>query len=115
MAKKILNSVNVTKLDIINAESSQSFKKAVGQPAIAIKGAALIEEPDRETGEEKKFAYIFAEDGAVYGGNSATIYRSVENLIELIEDDETKHYGFTVASAPTANGREFLSLRIKEL
>lgn len=113
MAKKILDSINVTKLDIINAESSQSFKAAVGKD-IPVKGVALIEEPDRETGEAKHYAYIFADDGAVYGGNSATIYRSAENLIELMGDDENKKYSFTVASAPTASGREFLSLRIHE-
>lgn len=114
MAKTIINAINVSKLDIINAESSQSFKKAVGAE-IVINGAALIAEPDRETGEEKRYAYIFADDGAVYGGNSATIYRSVENLIDLMAEDDKTKYSFTVASAPTANGREFLSLRIKAL
>lgn len=111
--KKILESINVTKLDIINAESSQSFKAAVGKD-IPVKGVALIEEPDRETGEAKRYAYIFAESGEVFGGNSATVYRSAENLIELMQDDDKKHYAFTVVSAPTASGREFLSLRIKE-
>ena len=111
--KKTLSAVNVTKLDITNAESSQSFKALLGQPATTIKGAAIIEEADRETGEAKQYAYIFADDGAVFGGNSATVRRQVENLIDLMQDDEddTK-YGFTVTSAPTANGREFLSLRI---
>ena len=114
MAKKVLESINVTKLDIINAESSQSFKKAVGEAPIKIKGAALIEEPDRETGEEKQYAYVFTED-AVYGGNSATIYRAVENLIELMEEQPEAKFAFTVNSAPTANGREFLTLNLKEL
>ena len=113
MAKTIIDAVNVSKLDIINAESSQSFKAAVGKDT-PVKGVALIEEPDRETGEAKRYAYIFAESGEVYGGNSATVYRSAENLIELIKDD-AKKYAFTVVSAPTASGREFLSLRIREV
>lgn len=112
--KNTIAKVNVSELDIINAESSQSFKKAVGED-IKVKGAALIEEADRETGELKNYAYIFADNGAVYGGNSATIYRSTEALIALMEKDPKKHYAFTVASAPTANGREFLSLRLKEV
>lgn len=114
MAKTIIDAVNVSKLDIINAESSQSFKAAVGKDT-PVKGVALIEEPDRETGEAKRYAYIFAENGEVYGGNSATVYRSAENLIELIKDDDAKKYAFTVVSAPTASGREFLSLRIHEV
>ena len=112
--KNTIAKVNVTELDIINAESSQSFRKAVGVD-VKVKGAALIEEPDRETGELKQYAYIFADDGAVYGGNSATVYRSVEALIALMEKEPKKHYAFTVASAPTASGREFLSLRLKEV
>lgn len=112
--KTIINSINVTKLDIINAESSQSFKTAVGKD-IPVKGVALIEEPDRETGEAKRYAYIFAESGEVFGGNSATIYRSAENLIDLMGDGDGTQYAFTVVSAPTASGREFLSLRIHEV
>ena len=112
--KTTIAKVNVSELDIINAESSQSFRKAAGVD-VKVKGAALIEEPDRETGEQKQYAYIFAEDGAVYGGNSATVYRSVEALIGLMEKEPKKHYAFTVVSAPTASGREFLSLRLKEV
>ena len=112
--KTTIAKVNVSELDIINAESSQSFKKAVGVD-VKVKGAALIDEPDRETGEIKHYAYIFADDGAVYGGNSATVYRSVEALIKLIEAEPKKHFAFTVVSAPTASGREFLSLRLKEV
>ena len=111
--KTILSSINVTKLDILNAEASQSFKALVDSKAV-VKGAALIEEPSRETGEAVKYAYIFAEDGNVYGGNSATIYRSVDGLIDLMSDDPDAKYSISVVSAPTANGREFLSLRIKQ-
>lgn len=114
MAKTIIEAVNVSKLDIINAESSQSFKAVVGK-SVLVKGVALIEEPDRETGEAVKYSYIFAESGEVFGGNSATIYRSAESLIQLMKEDPEKKYAFTVVSAPTASGREFLSLRIAEV
>ena len=70
MAKKIINSINVTKLDVINAESSESFKKAIGKE-IPVGGVAIIEDADRETGEARNYAYIFAKDGGVYGGNGA--------------------------------------------
>ena len=111
MAKKVINSINVTKLDIINAESSESFKKAIGT-SIPVGGVAIIEDADRETGEPRNYAYIFAKDGNVYGGNSATISRGCEMLIEVMSDEPTKDYSVNVVSAPTASGREFLSLRV---
>lgn len=111
MAKKIINSINVTKLDIINAESSESFKKAIGN-SIPVGGVAIIEDADRETGEPRNYAYIFAKDGNVYGGNSATICRACEMLIEAMNDEPSKDYNVNVVSAPTASGREFLSLRV---
>lgn len=111
MAKKIINSINVTKLDVINAESSESFKKAIGKE-IPVGGVAIIEDADRETGEARNYAYIFAKDGGVYGGNSATITRACDMLIDAMTEEPNKEYSVNVVSAPTASGREFLSLRV---
>lgn len=111
MAKKIIKSINVTKLDIINAESSESFKKVIGQP-IPVSGVAIIEDEDRETHEPRNYAYIFAKDGEVYGGNSATITRACDMLIDTMSEEPNNNYTVNVVSAPTASGREFLSLRV---
>lgn len=113
--KTIITKTNsISKLDIINAESSKSFRELAGKEPVEVKGAAIIEDVNKD-GEVGQFAYVFCDGGRVYGGNSATIRRSVEGLIDLIGDDETKKYGVAVDSQPTANGREFLSLRVVEL
>lgn len=113
MAKQIIKSYGVGKLEIINAENSRSFRDLKGT-TVEITGAALITDVNK-AGETVDFAYIFAADGAVYGGNSATIYRAVEGLIDLLEDEDGKTYCATVDGRQATSGREFLSLRISEL
>lgn len=110
--KNIKESYNVTKLDIINAETSLPFRELKGQ-TVAVKAAALVE--DEKDGELDLYAYIFAEDGAVYGGNSDTIRRAVSSLIDLMADEEGKQYGASVIGRQSASGREFLTLHISEI
>lgn len=114
--KTILNKTsNITKLDIINAEASQSFRElASATSPVEVKGAAIIEDVNKD-GEVGQFAYVFCENGRVYGGNSATVRRSVEGLIDVIEDDPAIKYGVSIDSRPTASGREFLSLIVTAL
>lgn len=115
MAKKILSQTDtITKLDIINSEASKSFRELVGADPVPVKGAALIEDANKD-GVITQFAYVFCNDGVVFGGNSATIYRGVDGLIDLMGDDPEAKYAITVDERPTASGREFLSLRIVEL
>lgn len=105
---------NLSKIDLINAETSIAFKTLKGKSeAIKIKSCAIVRDVDRETGELRNFSYIFAEDGTVYGGNSESIERSSEQLIDLLDDGES--VGFTVRANTTNAGREFLSLNIVAL
>ncbi len=113
MAKTIIKAHGVGKLEIINAENSRSFKDLKGQ-TVELKGAALITDVAKN-GETVDFAYLFAEDGAVYGGNSSAIYRSVEGLIDLMDEDDSKVYAATVDGRTATSGREFLSLRVSEV
>lgn len=113
MAKQLIKSHGVGKLEIINAENSRSFRDLKGT-TVEVTGAALITDTNK-AGETVDFAYLFAKDGAVYGGNSATIYRAIEGLIDLMEEDADKHYTATVDGRQATSGREFLSLRVGEL
>lgn len=107
--KKIIKATStVSKLDIINAEASKSFK-SLPADGVTIKGVALVEDINNE-GEVGQFAYIFTPDGIVYGGNSATIYRACEGLIDLMNEDEGTEYHAIVNKTPTNGGREFLTL-----
>ena len=110
MAKRIINSVNVTKIDILNAEASSPFKDLIGKTA-EVSGAAIVEDTksDGTTGE---YAYVFTKDGYVYGGNSASVHRIVDGLIEIMTEEPNANFTVTVESRPTSSGREFLTMRI---
>ena len=111
MAKKILNSCNVTKLDLINSEASKAFKD---MPAGAeVRGAAIVEEIDEETGEAKRYSYLYTDSG-VYAGISASIRRGIEEFIDLMADEPDKTYKATVEKRPSASGREFFAIYFAE-
>lgn len=107
MAKKILGMVNVTKLDVVNSESSLAFKEMPeGTP---IKGAAIVEDEGRE------YSYLYAEDGTVYAGNSATVKRGVEGLIDLLTEEPNKKYAATLLRRESNNGKEFYTIKFNEV
>ena len=109
--KKIIKSTDtITKLDIINAEASQSFKDLPAD-GVDVHGVALVEDVNKD-GEIGQFAYVFTPYGEVYGGNSATIYRACDGLIDLMTDEPEGAFRVKVNSRPTAGGREFLTLTI---
>ena len=108
--KEIKNSYGVTKVDIINAEASKGYKELVGRVEI-VRGAAIINEPD-ENGVVNTFAYIFTESGEVYGGNSATVARTVDSIIDLLSDEDGNKYGVTVDARESDNERTFFTLRV---
>lgn len=113
MAKQIIKAHGVGKLEIVNAENSRSFRDLKGK-TVELSGAALIVDTNK-AGEEVDFAYLFAKDGTVYGGNSATIYRAVDGLIDLMEEEPGKVYAATTDGRTATSGREFLTLRISEV
>lgn len=110
--KTIVKKSRVTQLDVINAESSESFKSAVGGP-IDIMGAAIVE--DDKSGEPELYAYLFAADGSVYGGNSGTIRGSIDAFIDYMETQPDMEFTATVTARPSSNGREFLTIRFAEV
>lgn len=113
MSKKVIESVNVTKLDIINARASKSYRELVGKSE-TVKGLAIIAGED-ENGEPAEYAYMFAESGEVYGGTSGTIRNSVSDLIDLMVDEPDKHYAVTVEKGKSKSDREFLVLKASEV
>lgn len=110
MAKTIIKSVNVTKIDILNAEASSPFKDLIGKTA-SVNGAAIVTDT-KQDGTTGEYAYIFSEDGFVYGGNSASVHRIVDGLIDVMTEDANGKYSVTVESRPTSSGRDFLTMRI---
>jgi hypothetical protein len=110
--KKIVKMSRVTELDIINAESSESFKSAAGH-TVPMLGAAIV--TDDKSGEEEYFSYLFGADGSVYGGNSDTVRGPIEQIIDYMELHPEVQLEATVTAKPSSSGREFLTIRFAEV
>lgn len=110
--KTMKMSNTVTKVDMLNARSSQALRQIPEN--FSVRGYAIAEDCDSD-GEIKYFAYIFGKDGSVYAGNAAAVVSVVNDIIDNIDNGE-----LTIEDCSTVNvcigkskgGREFLTLRI---
>lgn len=110
---KIIESYNVSKLDIINSRTSRAYAEMAGEKEI-VKGAAIVMSKNNE-GEDTEYSYIFCESGEIYGGNSGTVKNTVSDLIDLMTDEPEKRFGVTVRVCKSKSGRDFNSLVISEV
>lgn len=101
--KVLKRSNGVTRLDELNSSTSVSYKDWNGK--LPIRAALIVEDND------KNYSYIFTADGGVYAGNSDTVLRSVETLIDILnEDEETQYYG-EIHKGLSKSGKEFFTIR----
>ena len=104
----------ITKVDLLNAKSvSLALQDNCGSE-LTIRAFAISTTKDAETGEPKEVAYLFAEDGAVYGAISATILETVSDIIEFANEGEINLPLIVRAESRKnkAGSRDFISLRI---
>lgn len=101
----IIKEANVSRIDMINARASHPYEDLVGN-SVPVKGAAITRGLD-EDGEEKEYSYIFSDNGAVYGGNSATVKNAVDELIDLMADEPNTVFTASIRKEKSKSGREF--------
>lgn len=111
-----MNSYGMTKKDVINAETSSIALQTLENGAvIEIKGAAVAETPDTETGEVRNVGYMVCTDGQIYGCVSATAIKSIEGIVEVFPDEAENgvdRLEVKVIKRKSNAGREFISLLI---
>ncbi len=111
-----MTSYGMTKKDVINAETSSIALQTLDSGAIIeIKGAAVTETTDAETGEFRNVGYMVCTDGQIYGSVSATAIKSIEGIIELFTDEAENGVDkleIKVIKRKSNAGREFISLLI---
>lgn len=115
--KKILESTdNITKIDLVNTSGSRAFKEITPDQIIPIRGAAAVEETD-DDGKVTKIAYIFAEGGEVYGGNSANGRELVSSICDLFADDPALvgHLGLKVNAGVSKSGQTYLTFNVQQI
>lgn len=111
-----MNSYGMTKKDIINAETSSIALQTLENGAvIEIRGAAVTETADMETGEARNVGYMACTDGQIYGCVSATAIKSIEGIVDLFTDEAENgvdKLNVKVIKRKSNAGREFISLLI---
>lgn len=107
-----MRKANLTTKDLLNAKGcSTSLQKIIGE-TITVTGLATDTTTDNETGKEVQVSYL-ATVGGVYGAVSATVYNSVDMLIDSIEDGEIQLPLDIMVKGNTSNGgRTFLTISI---
>lgn len=113
MARTIIaNTRNFTRRDAINSKNAEPLQDYV-ESFTEIKNvtkAAMLEVTDEETGEIKYVSVIITDD-MVYTSISATIYDTIGDLIDIIDDEG--HADIMVKRRKAKSGRDFLSMYVK--
>lgn len=113
MARKIESATkNFNKRDALNSKSANPLKDFEGTSVIMenIVKAAIITDNDEETGEIKNIGVIVNENNDYYTTISATILESIDELIEIIDEEE--NVKIRINKRLSNNKREFLTLTI---
>lgn len=102
---------NFTKRDIINSRNSFALQDLDNGTEIVVAKAGIITRPDMETGEPKEVSVLIIEDGTVYSAISATVCDTMEDIVDLIEDEQAP-VTIRLNKRKSKAGREFLSLTV---
>lgn len=106
----MIKSYNFTKKDEVNSVSAtplQKFKEEV----LTVKGAAVTERADQETGEMKKVAILVTEEHGTLTSISGTVLNGIDLIIDYMEEVQTD-VQVKVKSNRSNAGREFLTLEL---
>ena len=110
-------SVGVSKVDVLNMESSGKSLKDCTKPII-IKGIAIKHSTD-EDGDPITKGFIVGDDGTAYGTVSVTAIRSLSNAADLLVDAEGDGAALTleatVVHGKTKDDTEFITLSYREV
>ena len=111
----MITSYNFTKKDEVNSVSAtplQKFKDEV----LTLKGAAITERADQETGEMKKVAILVTDEHGTLTSISGTVINGLDLIIDYMTDmeEEAAQNGVQVKvkSNRSNAGREFLTLEL---
>lgn len=113
MARTIIaNTRNFTRRDAINCKNAEPLQDYVDSftEINNVTKAAMLEVTDEETGEIKYVSVIITDD-MVYTSISATIYETIGDLIDIIDDEG--HADIMVKRRKAKSGRDFLSMFVK--
>lgn len=114
----MIKSFNFTKKDEMNSVSATPIQKVKGE-TLTVKGAAISEKPDKDTGEVVKVGYLSTTDRGMLCTISGTALQGIDLLIDYMTEcaadlpegqEETEQV--KVHAEKANSGREFVTLEI---
>lgn len=108
-------SVNMSAKDVFNAKrASLPIDEIIGKP-IKVKGFALADTTDKETGEVRQVGYVVSDEGLVYGFVSDICREGIADLIDMYEEDNSILNGLEIVfmKSISKSGRNFNYIHIR--
>ena len=102
---------NFTKLDVINAASSETLQNCVGE-TLTVTGIAIAERPDAD-GVVQDVGF-FKTDKGLMSSISASILRVIPEIIDYLVSEGINSINMKVKSGTSNNDREFLTVEFIE-
>ena len=111
-----MNAFIFTRKDEINSVSATPLQSAKGE-IVTVKGCAITERPDADTGEMKSVGLLITEEYGVMSCISKTAIRGIDMLMDYMDDlsaDENIDTCKVAIRAGKSNaGREFITIEIQ--
>lgn len=107
-----MKSFNFTRKDEINSVSATPLQNAKGE-IVTVKGCAITERPDADTGEMKSVGLLVTEEYGAMSCISKTAIRGIDMLIDYMTDENLSEVSVAIRAGKSNAGREFITLEIQ--
>lgn len=116
----MISSFNFTKKDEMNSVSATPIQKVKGE-TVTVKGAAISEKVDADTGEQIRVGYLSTTTHGMLCTISNTALQGIDLLIDYMTDcaadipegsDEQEQEQVKIHAEKANSGREFITLEI---
>lgn len=114
----MIKSFNFTKKDEMNSVSATPIQKVKGE-TLTVKGAAISEKVDKDTGETIKVGYLSTTTHGMLCTISGTALQGIDLLIDFMTEcaaslpgDQAEEEQVKVHAEKANSGREFVTLEI---
>lgn len=107
----MLSSFNFTRKDEINSVSATPLQNAKNE-VVNVKGCAIMERPDGDTGESVNVGILVTEEYGAMSTISKTAIRGIDMLIDYMTGENVNSCEVKIKAGTSKAGREFLTIEI---
>lgn len=107
-----MKAFNFTRKDEINSVSATPLQNAKGE-IVTVKGCAITERPDADTGEMKSVGLLVTEEYGAMSCISKTAIRGIDMLVDYMTDENLDSCAVAIRAGKSNAGREFITIEIQ--